>query len=290
MEKQILKFVFFSVCSFLLFISCSSEDYINDSHYTDKCNVTTRNSSVGWGMVRCTIKERTVFIEWNYPTASDKPTGMLFTLHSNFYGYIDSFETFEEEMSGTRIFKLPSSFKFSLGDTIWLEIQDGGLGYPVTVPLTSANIDEYSGQNSSEPKCNHDFDIRDTSISVGLNLSSGKIEGSIGYTKRCRLIMVYSYYDRMNKKTVRGYLSQDIVNSIVDIYWSEGLYIHGNHYMSDVACELRVYKLSCDKGIPDSDITFNSSGNCTNYLETTFSFSGSIPLYTLSGNMVIVKE
>ena len=48
MEKQILNFVFISVCSFLLFISCSSEDSINDSHYTQQCNVTTRYSSVGW--------------------------------------------------------------------------------------------------------------------------------------------------------------------------------------------------------------------------------------------------
>ena len=50
MEKQILNFVFISVCSFLLFISCSSEDSINDSHYTQQCNVTTRYSSVGWGI------------------------------------------------------------------------------------------------------------------------------------------------------------------------------------------------------------------------------------------------
>ena len=70
MEKQILNFVFISVCSFLLFISCSSEDSINDSHYTQQCNVTTRYSSVGWGIARCTIKGRTVFIEWNFPTAS----------------------------------------------------------------------------------------------------------------------------------------------------------------------------------------------------------------------------
>ena len=183
MEKQILNFVFISVCSFLLFISCSSEDSINDSHYTQQCNVTTRYSSVGWGIARCTIKGRTVFIEWNFPTASEKPVGMLFTLRSNFYGYIDSFETFEEEMVGTRSFELPTSFTFIQGDTLWLEIKDGG-GLPVTLQLTSIDIDEYSGQSSSEPKCDHNFDFRDTSITVGLDLSTGKIEGSIGYTKR----------------------------------------------------------------------------------------------------------
>ncbi len=207
MEKQILNFVFISVCSFLLFISCSSEDSINDSHYTQQCNVTTRYSSVGWGIARCTIKGRTVFIEWNFPTASEKPVGMLFTLRSNFYGYIDSFETFEEEMVGTRSFELPTSFTFIQGDTLWLEIKDGG-GLPVTLQLTSIDIDEYSGQSSSEPKCDHNFDFRDTSITVGLDLSTGKIEGSIGYTKRCRLIMVYSYYDLMHKKTIRGYCCQ----------------------------------------------------------------------------------
>lgn len=288
MEKQILKFVFISVCSFLLFISCSSEDSINDSHYTEQCNVATRYSSVGWGNARCTIKGRTVFIEWNYPTASDKPTGMLFTLYSNFYGYIDSFETFEEEMSGTRSFELPSSFTFSLGDTFWLEIKDG-IGFPVTLQLTSINIDEYSGQSSIEPKCDHNFDFRDTSIAIGLDLISGKIEGSIGYTKRCRLIMVYSYYDKIRNKTIHGYRCQDIVDGSVNMPWNDGSYIHSDYYMSDVECELRVYRLPCDKGIPDSYTNFNSSGNCTNYLKATFSFSGSIPLYTLSGNMVIVK-
>ena len=68
---------------------------------------------------------------------------MLFTLRSNFYGYIDSFETFEEEMVGTRSFELPTSFTFIQGDTLWLEIKDGG-GLPVTLQLTSIDIDEYS--------------------------------------------------------------------------------------------------------------------------------------------------
>lgn len=288
MEKQILNFVFISVCSFLLFISCSSEDSINDSHYTQQCNVTTRYSSFGWGIARCTIKGRTVFIEWNFPTASEKPVGMLFTLRSNFYGYIDSFETFEEEMVGTRSFELPTSFTFIQGDTLWLEIKDGG-GLPVTLQLTSIDIDEYSGQSSSEPKCDHNFDFRDTSITVGLDLSTGKIEGSIGYTKRCRLIMVYSYYDLMHKKTIRGYCCQDIVNGIVNTNWNDGPYIHSYYYMSNVECELRIYSLSCDKRIPDSDTSFNNSGNCTNYLRTTFSFSGNTPLYSLSEYMAIVK-
>lgn len=289
MEKKILNFVFIAVCSFLLFISCSSEDSINDSHYTQQCNVTTRYSSVGWGIAKCTIKGRTVMIEWNYPTASEKPVGMLFTLHSNFYGYVYSFETFEEEMSGTRRFELPISFTFDQGDTLWIEIQDGASGFPTTLQLTSIDIDEYFGQSSSEPKCDHNFDIRDTSITVSLDLTSGKIEGSIGYAKRCKLIMVYSYYDKMRNKRIRGYCCQDIVNSRVNAYWNEGPYIHNYHYMSDVECELRIYDLSCNKRIPDSDTNFNDSGNCTNYLRTTFSFSGNIPLYLLSENMVIVK-
>jgi hypothetical protein len=72
MEKQILNFVFISVCSFLLFISCSSEDSINDSHYTQQCNVTTRYSSVGWGIARCTIKGRTVFYRVEFPNCIRK--------------------------------------------------------------------------------------------------------------------------------------------------------------------------------------------------------------------------
>ena len=86
--------------------------------------------------------------------------------------------------------------------------------------------------------------------------------------------MVYSYYDLMHKKTIRGYCCQDIVNGIVNTNWNDGPYIHSYYYMSNVECELRIYSLSCDKRIPDSDTSFNNSGNCTNYLRTTFSFSG----------------
>lgn len=289
MEKQILNFVFISVCAFLLFISCSNEDNINDSLYTPKCNVTTRSTSLEWGSVRCTIKGRTVVVEWNYPTASEQPVGMLFTLRSNFYGYLYSFETFYEKMSGTATFELPTSFTFSQGDTLWLEIQDGASSLPVNLQLTAIDIDEFSGQSSRNP-CNHNFDIRDAAITVELDLGSGKIRGSVGYTKRCRLIMVYSYYDRLINKTFRGYCCQDISDGVVDMNWSEGPYIQNSFRMSDITCELRLYSLSCDKNIPDSDTNFNNTGNCTNYLRRTFSFSADISQYYLSEYLEIYKQ
>lgn len=289
MEKWILKLVFISVCSFLLFISCSSEDSINDSLYTPKCNVTTRSTSLEWGSVRCTIKGRTVVVEWNYPTASEQPVGMLFTLRSNFYGYLYSFETFYEEMSGTATFELPTSFTFIQGDVLWLEIQDGASSLPVNLQLTAIDIDEYSGQNHRNP-CNHNFDIRDAAITVELDLVSGKIRGSIGYTKQCRLIMVYSYYNRLINKTFRGYCCQDTSGGVVDMYWNEGPYIHNNYYMSNIECELRVYDLSCNKGFPDSDTNFNNTGNCTNYLRRTFSFSADISKYYLSEYLENYKQ
>ena len=55
--------------------------------------------------------------------------------------------------------------------------------------------------------------------------------------------MVYSYYDLMHKKTIRGYCCQDIVNGIVNTNWNDGPYIHSYYYMSNVECELRIVYL-----------------------------------------------
>lgn len=171
MEKQILNFVFISVCSFLLFISCSSEDSINDSHYTQQCNVTTRYSSVGWGIARCTIKGRTVFIEWNFPTASEKPS--WYVVHVTLkllwvYRFIWNFRR-----RNGRNKKLWTPYFLHIHSRWYTLARNKGWGgLPVTLQLTSIDIDEYSGQSSSEPKCDHNFDFRDTSITVGLDLSN----------------------------------------------------------------------------------------------------------------------
>lgn len=286
MKTQVLNCFFALICLLGLFVSCNSEDRIDDSFDSKMDYVSTRSKKIELGTARCTIKDRIVTIEWSWPTGSDKPVGMLFTLFSDFYGSIYNFETFEGEMSGTEVFELPASFKISEGDRLWLQVEDAENPIPVIIHLENTG-GEFSGQSS--PKCKHEFTMRDTYVTLNFDLATGSIEGSIELSRPCRFIIVYSYYDINKKKTISDYRSQNIYDKKVKLYWN-GSYIHSYYYTSDIKCELRLYDLTCKNYIPQSDDDLNASGSCTNFLKTEFSIPASAPNYYLSTPLEICKQ
>lgn len=285
-KKQVFKISLTLVCSFFLLLGCNEEENINDSRQNKERVTTVRSDSsepIDWGRVRCTISGRIVTIEWNCPTGEEYNNGMLFEVWSAISGRLGGFETFSNQMFGTETFELPSWYTFSQYDRLYLEFRGGCVTAPIHVDLTS-NKEELTGEYSSDgenssgessSKCNHKFDNHhDLSINLKANLNVGVIEGSIELAnyRHCRFIMIYSYYDRIREKTHKGYICQDISptnKTPIKIYWHSFEIL--SHYMEYLECEARIYDLSCEKKVPDSDLNFNHFGTCENYLYTKFS-------------------
>lgn len=286
-KKTILKTAL-SIFFFFILSGCNNEDYMDTSSKV-KNIVTTRTSSE-WGTVRCVISGKVATISWHYPTGEEN-VGMLFELWSSTYGILYRFETQESEGIGDESFQLPHDYKHGTGEILFLEVRASHLLIPVYVELESTGGGEYSGESTK--RCNHKFnnDYHSYMMNLTADLSSGIINGSIGLanTKKCRFIMKYSYYDRIERKSYEEYLVKDITplhNDASKIYWDNSRNIP---YMSDIDCEVRLYDLSCDKGIPTTEFIYGEN-MCGNYLQVKFTIPAGSYSFTFPPSLAEVKH
>lgn len=262
-KKHVLKPLFVSMCLSFLFWSCNCEEIIKESSNYEENYVRTRSESIEWGSASCTLTyDGSMYVVWNYPSGSSEPCGMLFTLYSKKYGRIHTFETFSFEMAGNRTFNLSDKIKFEEGDEFWLQIEDS-YNSPRIINL----IEAPGGVSGvATPKCNHHFNANHVAH-LKVSKSEKKITGSVLFDRPCRVIMQYSYYNRSEDNYFKDYSIQDPTRGIELTYNSIS-------YMDDIHCTLRIYDLTCNKHIPQSDEDFNMPGNCSNYYEANFTIPG----------------
>ncbi|KAB4456119.1 hypothetical protein GAN75_12435 [Bacteroides thetaiotaomicron] len=259
--KHVFKLLFASMS--FLFLSCNNENIINNSLNSKDSNVTTRSDMIEWGSANCTVTtDGRMIVSWNYPTGSSQPCGMLFSLYSRKNGRIFTFETFDFEMSGNRSFKLPDNFKIEEEDVLWLQIEDSYTSLPSIIYL-AAEDGCYKGR--SIPKCNHYFNQTNVNI-LHVNTSNRSITGRTFFDRPCKVIMRYNYYDRISNTVYEKEINQEPNSTYIEISYSP---VH--YYVENINCILRIYDLTCNKHIPQSEEDLDETGNCTNFFEVKFS-------------------
>ena len=78
--------------------------------------------------------------------------------------------------------------------------------------------------------------------------------------------MRYNYYDRISNTVYEKEINQEPNSTYIEISYSP---VH--YYVENINCILRIYDLTCNKHIPQSEEDLDETGNCTNFFEVKFS-------------------
>lgn len=276
-KEHFLKLLFASM--YVLFLSSCNEDIIKNSLESKRSNAITRSDLMEWGSASCTITaDGKMIVAWNYPTCSNQPCGMLFSLYSEKNGRVFTFETFDFEMSGNRSFKLPDSFRIDEGDILWLQIEDSYTPRPSIIYLV-AEDDGYKGK--STPKCNHYFNQTNANI-LHVNASNESITLKTFFDRPCRVIMKYTYYDRISNEVYNKEIIQEPTSGLIEINYGPIPY-----YIENINCIFRVYDITCKKHIPQGEEDLDKMGNCTNFFEAIFSIPANSHYFEVSLSEII---